>query len=70
MAWRGMAWRGVTWRGVAWRGVAWRGADIQNEHNRHKHVHSDTHSEPTKELHSTNFVIFLLLLLLLCPIIR
>ena len=34
--------------------------DIQNEDNRNLHAHKHTHTEQTKELHSTKFVIFLI----------
>ena len=32
--------------------------DIRNKDNRHWHAHNNTHAEQTKELYSTNFVIF------------
>ena len=34
--------------------------DIQNEDNRHLNAHNHTYTKQTKELHSTNFFIFLL----------
>ena len=37
--------------------------DIQNDNSRHYHAHNHTHAEQTKELHSTNFVIFFLILI-------